>query len=166
MTQKVSPPTIHGMNLDNVPEHVKPALIAANAGKPLASLESPDLILQRLQDGESPMEIAQSLGVSDVALYKYLVRNCPDDWQAVSAARSLAKIEKAERELDSAELTPDSVSVSRSRESARLAMWNLERVARKMYGQRDESANGVNIQVVIAPYSPDGAVIDVTPKAE
>lgn len=146
------------MNLETAPDHTKAGLIAMNDGKPLAMLESPQIILDRIEHGESPMQVAKSLGVSDVALYRYLMRNCPDEWTAVSAARSLAKIEKAERELDDPELTPDGVSVSRSRESARLAMWNLERVARKMYGQRDESQNGVNIQVVIAPLESEQTV--------
>jgi len=151
------------MNLDNVPEHVRPALIAANAGKVLASLESPQPILDRLIAGEPIASIAKDLGLSKVALYKYLLRNCPEDWASISASMQLAKIDDAQTELDDKTIEHDSVSVARVRESAKLATWQLERMARKLYGQRDESANGVNIQVVIAPYSPDGAVIDVTP---
>lgn len=138
------------MNLDSVPDNAKAGLIAMNSGKPLATIGI-EPILERLRAGESALSIAKDVGVHHTALYQYLLRNAPEEWLSLSAARSLVKLESAENALDDAELTPDGVSVSRVRESARLAMWNLERVARKMYGQKDESANGVNIQVVIAP---------------
>ncbi len=154
------------MNLEHVPDNVKAALTAANAGKPLAMLDSPQIILDRLSNGETAPQIAKDLGISHAALYQYLLRQCPDEWTALSAAKSLVKIEKAEMALDDAELTPDSVSVSRVRESARLAMWNLERVARKMYGQKDDSQNGVNIQVVISDSDDSKTVTIEHDKAE
>lgn len=139
------------MNLDHVPDHVKPALMAANANRPLAQLESPQPILDRLEKGETAIQIAESLGISKVALYKYLLRQCPEEWTAMSAAMQLAKVDDAQAILDDPIQASDNVTVARVRESAKLATWQLERVARKMYGQKDESANGVNIQVVIAP---------------
>lgn len=139
------------MNLDHVPDHVKPALMAANANRPLAQLESPQPILDRLEKGETAIQIAESLGISKVALYKYLLRQCPEEWTAMSAAMQLAKVDDAQAILDDPLQASDNVTVARVRESAKLATWQLERVARKMYGQRDESQNGVNIQVVIAP---------------
>lgn len=148
------------MNLEHVPERTRAALIAANANRPLAQLESPQPILDRLEQGETAVQIAESLGISKVALYKYLLRQCPEEWQAMSAAMQLAKVDDAQQCLDDPSVQHDNVTVARVRESAKLATWQLERVARKMYGQRDESQNGVNIQVVIAPYEPTGVTIE------
>lgn len=155
------------MQLDNVPEHAKAGLVAMNQGKPLANLESPQVILDRVLQGESVPEIAKDIGISHVSLYNYLMRHCPDEWMHASSARQLAKVADAQDKLDDHDgvldernKCLDGATVSRVRESARIAMWQLERTARKMYGQKDDSQNGVNIQVVIQPYSETGVVID------
>jgi hypothetical protein len=101
-------------NGHTVPAHTVAALTAAHQGKPLAALNGDaEPILSRLESGESAYEIAQSLNVSDTALYAWLLRNCPEQWQAISAARQLSRIDISEREIDS---SIDNVGVSRARE--------------------------------------------------
>lgn len=132
-----------------------------NEGKPLATIGA-ETILERLRAGEKPVAIAADLKVSHVALYQFLIRNAPEEWASLSASRSLTKIEEAEDELGDAKLSPDGVSVARSREKARLAQWNLERMAPRMYGDTKNQGNGVNIQVVIQrDGSADANIIEV-----
>jgi len=143
------------MNLDSVPDHAKAGLIAMNANKALANVQ-PDEVLDILRTGQSVSQVAKSYGISHQALYEWLLRHCPDQWVAISSARSLVKIEQAEELVD--DENSDGLAITRAREKARMAFWQLERTARKMYGQKDESANGVNIQVVIAPMDAEPGV--------
>jgi len=122
-------------------------LKAMNAGKPLTEFtDNPTPILDRLRNGESPSRIAATLGVSHQAVYEWLLTHHPEDWQAISASKSLARIEIAESDLDDYEA--DGVAIARARESARLAQWSLERVARRMYGDT-KSDGGVTINLVL-----------------
>lgn len=130
----------------HIPDKCKAGLIIANAGKPLAELGA-EPILARLRCGEKARAIAAELGVSDVAMYAYLLRNAPTEWLELSAGRSLARLDKAADDLDTAE---DQLTVSRARESARLAQWDLERANRKLYGDNKQDASGgVTVQVII-----------------
>lgn len=118
-----------------------------NAGKPLAQLKGDATpILERLKS-ESAKEIAESLGITRIALYDWLLRTCPDKWQAMSAARNLDRISQAEDTFDSE--SASGLDVTRARESARLASWQLERVSR-IYAAKQEINQGVQISVTIA----------------
>ena len=120
----------------------------ANAGKPLAALNGDATsIIQRLADGESASQVAESIGVSTVALYGFLLRNAPEQWQELSAGKALHRLERARTDLDAAE---DMLTVSRSREVAKLAQWDLERANRKLYGDSKPDNSGLTIQVLIA----------------
>lgn len=130
----------------------------ANAGKPLAALNGDaSEILARLHNGEHVPDIAKELGVSDTALYGWLIRNSPEEWKAISSGKALARIEKAEKDMDAA---ADAVEVAKARESHRMGAWTLERVARCMYGE-DKGGGGVQINVVLDRSC--GGAIDVTP---
>src|SRR3990167_9582517 len=87
--------------LDHVPPNTRAGLAAMKEGKPLAALEGdPSSILSRLEQGEGTMEIAQSLGVSRISLYTFLIRHCPEKWQELATARQLCRIEECEDILD------------------------------------------------------------------
>ena len=131
----------------HIPPNTRAGLAVANAHKPLAQYsQDPEAILCRLRAGESVKQLCADLGVSHVAFYTWAVRNCPDEFLAISAGRSLARIGDAEDLIDSAE---DQLAVSKGRESARLAQWNLERANRKLFGDSKADAGGVVVQVVI-----------------
>ena len=51
-------------NLEHVPANTVSGLMAMNAMKPLASLEDPDVIINRLLSGESIKDIAESYSIS------------------------------------------------------------------------------------------------------
>lgn len=131
----------------HIPEKCRNGLAVANEGKPLAEFsKDPELILARLRGGESVAAVAADLGVSATAFYAWAVRNCPDEFLAISAGRSLARIEVAEQTIDDAE---DQLAVSKGRESARLAQWHLERASRKLFGDSKAESGNVTVQVLI-----------------
>jgi hypothetical protein len=120
---------------------------ALPSSKPLAIYDGDAApILERLRQGERVKVIAQEHGVSHQAVYAFLLQHCPDEWRAISASRSLSRMETAEHDMDDAE---DNVQVSKARESHRMAAWQLERVARGMYGDNKDAQAGVNIQVIV-----------------
>ena len=130
----------------HIPEHTRAGLTAMNAGRPLAELQGdPSSILARLENESAPA-IAKSLGISDVALYKWLIQHCPGEWQAIATARQLARLDECEASLD--DTTTDGVSVSRTREKAKLAQWHLERANRKLFGDSKQEGAG-KVQIVI-----------------
>jgi transposase-like protein len=132
----------------HIPEKCKAGLMVANADKPLAQYtENPERILAQLRGGKSVKTLASEFGISATAFYAWLVRNCPDEFLAISAGRSLSRIEQAEEDLDTAE---DQLAVSKARESARLAQWNLERASKKLYGDSKQEQSGITVQVLIA----------------
>jgi hypothetical protein len=123
-------------------------LAVMNAGKPLAALAGEtEPLLARLNSGESATEIAASLGIHHTALYAYLIRHCPEQWQHLSAARQLARLDQCEQTFDDA--SADGVTISRVREKAKLAQWHLERANRKLFGQDRDSQSGMSVTVIV-----------------
>ena len=139
--------------LDHVPANARAGLTAMNAGKPLAELRGdPSSILARLEQGESTIEIAQTLGISRISLFCFLIRHCPEKWQELATARQLSRIEECEDILDApmavspvfnkegektgeiVDVRLDGANVSRAREKAKIAQWHLERANRKLFG--------------------------------
>lgn len=131
----------------HVPEKCVAGLAKMNEGKPLAALAGDtSQILDRLREGERVQDIAKELGIGAPKLYEWLLRHSPEEWAAVSAGKSLARLEQAETDLDAAS---DQVAISKARESHRMGQWTLEKVARRMYGDTKNDSGGVSIQVVI-----------------
>ena len=89
-------------------------------------------LLERYMDGESVVEIAQSLGVSTARVYLILIEHSEDGWKSSQVAMALKRLDEAKAGIDSAR---DQVDIARARESARIAQWDLERVCRRVYGQ-------------------------------
>ena len=93
----------------------------------------PENILDRYANGETIFEIAKSLGLDHPdQVYRYLLNHAPEQWKQYKAARALRQLDEAEQAIDNA---PDALSVTRAREKARIAQWQLERVLRQIYGQ-------------------------------
>jgi hypothetical protein len=133
-------------HLAHVPEHCLSGLAVANADKPLAQLQGDTSgILERLKT-ERAVDIAQSLGVSHVALYAWLLKHCPEEWKAISAGKALARIEQAEMDMDAAK---DQVAISKARESHRMGAWAAERVCRPIYGDTKQGNGDITVQVLI-----------------
>jgi hypothetical protein len=146
-TPSQSPGVAAGYNA-LVPEKCKAGLEVANAGKPLAALNGDaSSILERLRNGEGAANIAKDVGVSDVALYAFLLRNAPEQWQEISAGKALSRYEKAKSDLDAAS---DQIGIGKARESGKFAQWDLERASRKLYGDNKQDQGGITVQVLIA----------------
>src|SRR3990167_10559981 len=124
--------------LDHVPANARAGLTAMNAGKPLAALNGDvESIIAMFESGDTALQIAGKLGITHVALYKWLLRNCPEEWQAISAAKQLVKLDECEAVWDSkysGDARADGVTVSRTREKMKQAQWHLERANRKLFG--------------------------------
>ena len=140
--------------LDHVPANARAGLTAMNAGKPLAALNGDvESIIAMFESGDTALQIAGKLGITHVALYKWLLRNCPEEWQAISAAKQLVKLDECEAVWDSkysGDARADGVTVSRTREKMKQAQWHLERANRKLFGDEGKSLNiQVNTQVGI-----------------
>lgn len=122
--------------VENAPAHTRAGLMVMNADKPLAQPGALQAVLERLDAGESTKEIANSLGISRVAINRYLLQHAPQQWKAIQSGRALVSIEDQDEKLDDAK---DGVALGRVRERIGLAKWNLERVARDVYGDKQQS---------------------------
>lgn len=99
----------------------------------VATLDTLRAVLVRHEAGETIQQVADSLKTSPQALYRGLLKHFPEDWRDQKSARALLDMDEAEKELKDAK---DNVAVARSRERIALAKWNLERLARGLYGDR------------------------------
>jgi hypothetical protein len=128
-----------------------------------------DAILSRYIEGEQVANMAQDYGVSDVTLYALLLRERQDEWKDIQTARALARLERAQDDLGTAQ---DALSLARAREQVRSAQWELERLLRRLYGQEQAQGLGqgtVHINIGINRGTQDVHVIDsidVTPDAQ
>ena len=143
---------------------------SANHGA-LANADS-NAVLQRINKGASLRQLASELGVSNVGLRAWLLRESGESYhEAVTNALTL-RVAEADEELQAAD---DPVSVARAREIARFARMDLERRRPGLYGQRQQITHEVGSdlgdllrearnRVAIAQQQADSAtVIDVTP---
>lgn len=104
--------------------------------------ENPMTILQRYLSDESTSVIAADYGVTRQALGQYLLRHAEEDWKEAQVARAIARKEKAEDGIESAN---DPLELAKARELLKAAQWDLERVCKRIYGQ-DQNIN-VNVTV-------------------
>lgn len=144
------------------------APVPAKSGA-LANVD-PASVLARYEQGERIADIANSHGVSDVAIYRWLLTHAEDAWREHQAAHALSRLERAEADLADAERSPDAVSIARARELARSAQWKLERTWRRIYGQ-DVPANLAAVQISInlrttQPQAIDAQAIRVEAEAD
>jgi hypothetical protein len=90
--------------------------------------------------------MAPDYGVSDVTIYALLLREHEGVWKDVQAARALARMERTLVELEKAD---DVLKLGRARETLKGAMWELERVLRRIYGDEKQAASGVQVNIVM-----------------
>jgi len=129
-----------------IPANTRAGLAAMNHDKPLAKIDDVDDILDQLRTGKSVIELAASIGISHQALYEWLIKRCPEDWQAIQAARQLARLDDCEQVFDNE--GADGLAISRTREKTKLAQWHLERANRKLFGDSKSEGAG-KVQIVI-----------------
>lgn len=113
-----------------------------NAETALGHVEAKD-ILEAFEHGATIPVQAKALGVTHQAIYRKLIKDAPEQWKEHQAAKALAKLDDVEDKLEQA---VDGVAVSRERELARLHMWKLERVLRRIYGT-DAPAVQINVNI-------------------
>lgn len=89
-------------------------------------------VLDRYIGGEQVAAMAEEYGTSDVTIYAIILREHEDAWVDIQRARALARLERAQGDL---EVAPDALSLARAREQVRSAQWELERLLRRLYGQ-------------------------------
>ena len=130
------------MYLDRTPEHAKAGLAAMNAGRPLTAPNTLESVLDRLET-ESVAQIAESYQVSEVALYRFLTRNAPEQWKDISTGKALQRIDEEDRSLESA---TTKIELGRARERLNQARWTLERTCRSIYGDKLTIASEINPQ--------------------
>jgi predicted DNA-binding protein YlxM (UPF0122 family) len=92
---------------------------------------TPQTILTRYLTDESTQSIADDYGVTRQALSAHLIKHAEEDWKDVQMARALARKDKAEEAMDSAE---DALQLAKAREMLKSAQWDLERVCKRIYG--------------------------------
>ena len=116
----------------------KPMVIAQG----LVGQDPKDILLRYLSD-ESTEVIAATYNVTRQALGQFLLRHAEEDWKEAQVARAIARKEKAEDQLETAD---DPLKLAKARELLKAAQWDLERVCRRIYGQ-DHNLN-LNINVI------------------
>lgn len=137
----------------------------------LASYD-PAQILARIHTGMSLRQIAAEIGVSNVGLRAWLLRETGEQYNdAITQALAL-RVAEADDALDAAD---DVVSIARAREQARYARMDLERRRPHLYGQRTQVTHEVGPDLgnllrdarkrVSSPqqHAESARVIDVTP---
>lgn len=130
--------------------------VPESPAQPLLALKGDaSSILARIEAGETVKQIADSFGIAHQNLYAFLLRNAPDQWQALSAGRALARYEDA---MDKLEQARDRLDLTKADKRIASSQWELERVARKIYGSSDPT-QGVAVHVHI-DRSCGGLVID------
>lgn len=111
---------------------------SANHGA-LAAYDS-EQILKQIYSGRSLRQIAADIGVSNVGLRAWLLRETGDQYNdAITQALAL-RVAEADDALDAAD---DVVSIARAREQARYARMDFERRRPHLYGQRTQVTHEV-----------------------
>lgn len=100
----------------------------------LANID-PNPIMQRLQRGESLRQIASDLGVSNVGLRAWLLREDREQYYDAITAALANRVAEADERLENA---TDQLTVSIAREQARYSRMDLERRRPKLYGPKQD----------------------------
>lgn len=135
------------------------------AKRPLANLpaerraEIASAVLDGYNNGKQVAQMAPDYGLSDVTIYALLLRDHEGEWKEAQRARALARLERAQAELETA---PDALSLARAREQVRAAQWELERLLRRIYGQDAPPNSVVPVQININMGAQQPQAIDIT----
>ena len=142
---------------------------------PLAGID-PQPVLKALQTGqESLRTLAAKLGVSNVGLRAWLLRETSDQYHEVITAALTQRVAESDEALEEAS---DPVSIARAREVARFSRMDLERRRPALYGQKALSVtvNTTNVDQTVIVSASDlletvaakrhGAVLPLDPDGE
>jgi lambda repressor-like predicted transcriptional regulator len=111
----------------------------------LANID-PAPILERIQRGDSLRTIAADLGVSNVGLRAWLLREDKERYSEVITAALTTRVAEADEGLDAAD---DVISIARAREQARFARMDLERRRPQLYGMRQQVTHDVGPDLAV-----------------
>ena len=106
--------------------------------------------LKRALNDERIEDIAQSLGLARSTLNYHLLSQVSDDWRDIQAARALTALQDAERELSN---PPDQLALAAARERVRAAQWNLEKLHRRLYGDKLDVVHSGNVTITRQQYN-------------
>ena len=123
----------------------------------------PQVVLARYIGEERTQDIAQSYGVSRVALNTWLRKVAEEEWKDAQVARGIERKEKAEDALDAA---TDMFQVNKAQAQLKAAQWDLERTYRRVYGDRAELVTVPQIEIRIGIDRGDSAPNTITIPAE
>ena len=123
--------------------------------------EIADEILEKYRAGQQIKDLAPTYGLSHTTVYELLLRTREEEYRAAQSARSLARLETARYDLEKA---ADPIQINRAEKLIKTYQWDLERLARRLYGQSEsESANLIQINIDIDRSTPRPP-IDQEPK--
>lgn len=101
----------------------------------------PNIIMQRVAEGELLRDIAKDYGVSRTAVSMHITRHGNSEaWKVVREQSIAARLEGAIAETDEA---TDVVTLARARDKAKLWMWRAERELPHLYGQRQQITHDI-----------------------
>lgn len=120
----------------------------ATPGTVLAKI-TPDELVERVANGESPIKIADELGVTSAAVYYHLVEH--PGYKPARKVGMTIRLDKAENSIIEAQ---DQLSVSRGREVFRAVAWRAEREHPDLWGVSTKltGADGGPLQVQIVRF--------------
>jgi hypothetical protein len=106
-----------------------------------------DEVLEKYRAGHEIKALAPTYGLSHTSIYELLLKMREEDYRAAQSARSLARLETARSDLEKA---LDPIQINRAEKLIKTYQWDLERLARRLYGQSEQdSANVIQINIGI-----------------
>src|SRR5215216_3698641 len=91
-----------------------------------------DEILEKYRAGQEIKALAPTYALSHTSVYELLIKTREEDYRAAQSARALARLETARSDLEKA---TDPIQMNRAEKLIKTYQWELERLARRLYGQ-------------------------------
>lgn len=141
--------------LAQVPEKTRKGLAKMNANAAFSSkpIEEQQRIIQqtleRALNDERLEDIAKDFGLARSTLNYNLLAHANDEWRDTQAARALTNLQDAERALIDA---ADGLALGRAREQLKSAQWALEKLHRRLYGDKLDVQHSGQISVTVVNY--------------
>ena len=152
------------MDLDNVPEHARPGLLAMNATARLPEEQkklAADAI-DLMREGMLLGQIAERLGCSTGRVSQLVMDFYPEEWKKAKTAANMIRYEKAQQEFDNDGTDPekgslDGLKLAYARERAKFAHIMLQATRRDMFDLSDKTAVNINaagqVAIQVVSYS-------------
>lgn len=115
-------------------------------------------VLQRYEHDAKMADLAAELGCSTTTLYRWIIKECPEEWKAVQSAKAAKALEDGKERLEDAR---DNLEINRAEKQIRAAQWELERLHARLYGQQEQgSPSLVLISIGIGPRDTERSPIE------